>query len=139
MTQAAAPPEKHSIISRVATVLLVLFSGLLWYHILWFLATGPQPFEEMFDRFGIRAGLPVPTRALIGASHVVTTYWYVFGVLGVVAIVWLMWAGLTKRCVGRLAILAAASFGAAWALGILMWAGLLMPLIKLIEAVGAAD
>ncbi len=139
MTQAAAPPEKHSIISRVATVLLVLFSGLLWYQILWSLATGPQPFEEMFDRFDIRAGLPVPTRALIGASHVITTYWYVFGVLGVVAIVWLMWAGLTKRCVGRLAILAAASFGAGWALGILMLAGLMPPLIDMIEAVGAAD
>lgn len=139
MTQAAAPPEKHSIISRVATVLLVLFSGLLWYQILWLLATGPQPFEEMFDRFDIRAGLPVPTRALIGASHVVTTYWYVFGLVGVVAIVWLMWAGLTKRRVGRLAILAAASYVAALALGILMLAGLFMPLIDLFEAVGGAD
>jgi len=139
MTQAAAPPEKHSIISRVATVLLVLLSGLLWYQILWSLATGPQPFEEMFDRFGIRAGLPVPTRAIIGASHVVTTYWYVFGLVGVAAIVWLMWAGLAKRRVGRLAILAAASYAAAWALGILMLAGLGTPLIDFFEAFGGAD
>ena len=139
MTQAAAPPEKHSIISRVATVFLVLFSGLLWYQILWLLATGPQPYEEMFDRFDIRAGLPMPARAIIGASHVVTTYWYVFGVVGVAAIVWLMWAGLTKRRVGRLAILAAVSYAAAWAMGILMLAGLFIPLIDMIEAVGAAD
>ena len=62
-----------------------------------------------------------------------------FGLVGVAAIVWLMWAGLTKRRVGRLAILAAASYAAAFALGILMLAGLMTPLIDMIEAVGGAD
>lgn len=136
MTQLPVAEERSTVISRIASILLVLFSAYMWYRILLVLALAPPPYEEMLGRFNTPGGLPLLTQALIAASHAVTSYWYLFAAAGLVAAVILVWMGSTKRCVGSLAILAAASFGGIFAMGFLMFEGLLIPILRLMITLG---
>ena len=131
MTQLPVAEERPTVISRIASILLVLFSAYMWYQILLVLALAPPPYERMWDRFEVPGGLPLLTQALIAASHAVMSYWYLFAAAVLIAAAILIWMGWTKRRVGSLAILAAASLGGLFAMGFLMFEGLLMPQLRL--------
>jgi len=137
MTEAPEATEKPTVIARVATVLLILFSALMWATVLDTLAAAGPPFQRIFDKFEITGGLPWTTDFLIGSAQVLNQYWYLFG-LGIVAVVaWLIWAGMRRDRLGQLLVLAIASFASLHGAVVLTFIGLMLPLMKLVKALEA--
>jgi hypothetical protein len=124
-------------IARIATVVLVLFTGLMWWRILTCLALWPQPFEQIFDRFDIHGGMPAPTNLLIRCSHLITGCWPLFAGGAVLVLVGLTWLGMRRKCVGWLGLLSAVSFVAAYALPVVVLYLLYLPLMELFMGVSA--
>jgi|WetSurMetagenome_2_1015567.scaffolds.fasta_scaffold30336_3 hypothetical protein len=136
MTQAPTlETHKPTRIARIATVVLVLFSGCMWWQILRVLALAPQSFERAFDRFDTPGGMATPTQALINLSHVIAGGWPLFAAVVVLAMAGLIWLGMRRDYVGRLALLALVSFLAACAMLPLVLFGLFLPFLRLLQSI----
>ena len=84
----ATPPPKSqgpSTGARVASVVLVLVGAALWLGLLFGIGIAGPRFMEIFEKFKIGGNLSLPTRIAGGAGLVVRDYWFLFGLLWLVA------------------------------------------------------
>jgi len=138
MTQSAGAAQRPSVAWRVVGVFFGLLSGLAWLLVFGILVFIVPKFEEIFQRFD--AALPLLTRALISATHVMFQGWPVFAALmfGVPAAAILLSvlarssAGVTAAAV--LGLVSVFMFVIAMAAIVI---GLFLPMISLVEVLGA--
>lgn len=129
-----------SLVLRIVTLLVVLICGIGLYNILAAVAYLHAPYESVFNRFSIQGGLPDLTWLVLGASHLVSSWWFVFAAIGLAAIGFMGWLGWVEPRAGILVALAGllTLLVANLVLVGLMVVALLVPLMELIRSIGSA-
>ena len=139
MSQPAADPQSPSTLSKVIGVFFGVLGGLGWGLLAGVLVFPAARFEEIFERFEIKGGLPAMTCAVLGVSHALRTVWPVVGLVVLAAVAAPAIVCLRARSLG--AVIASIAFGmvsivaVSVALGLVVM-GLFLPLVQLMQAVG---
>lgn len=141
MSRVATPSQPPSTALKVLGICLVAGGGLTWLVVFALFAFHVPRFEEIFQKFDIRGGLPALTQVLIAASHFVKTWWYVLFLAGVLAMGVLVYANLV--CRSRAGLYAAAVFATLSLLAALVAIplvviGMSVSMVHLVETIGGA-
>lgn len=131
--EAVAPVR--STFRRVVSVLLILEGGLLWLGLLLLFAVVSAKWQELYDRFEMKGGLPAPTQLALNLSHLTLRYGYLIAGVWLLLVVVFAWAAARAR--SRRADTLAGLFAAApfmiWPLLMLFLVpALYLPLVPLI-------
>ncbi len=135
----AAPPPTTA--ARIVGAISSLVGGAAWLALLVILVTIVPRFEEIFQKFDIKGGLPESTQVMISVSHIFRSYWFFLLPLvgGATVAMFIPCISGRKRSVATISVVFGAVSCLLFAIAVtVIVVGLFMPLISLVQGVSGA-